>query len=88
VPYVRLMTGAPNAAVAARSDPAQAARAARGGAGIYLAGGLRLLDHPAYGMFGRQFRFDDTRAIAVPPAGFAPVYRNAQFVVYARCSGA
>ncbi len=88
VPYVRLMTGAPNDAVAARSDPAQAARAARGGAAIYLAGGLRLLDHPAYGMFGRQFRFDDTRAIAVPPPGFVPVHRNAQFVVYARCPGA
>ena len=85
VPYVRLMTGAPNGAVAARSDPVEAARAERGGAAIYLAGGLRLLDHPAYGMFGRQFRFDDTRAIAVPAPGFVPIHRNAQFVVYARC---
>jgi len=85
VPYVRLMTGAPNGAVAARSDPVEAARAARGGAAIYLAGGLRLLDHPAYGMFGRQFRFDDTQAIAVPAPGFVPIHRNAQFVVYARC---
>ena len=87
VPYVRLMTGAPNSAVAARSDPAEAARAARGGAAIYLAGGLRLLDHPAYGMFGRQFRFDDTRAIAVPAPGFVQVHRNAQFAVYTRCPG-
>ena len=85
VPLGLLLLDARPGAVLARVDPAAPERVRGGGAAILLAGGFGLLRHPAYGVLGERFRFDDTRLTLVPPPGSSRALVNRDFAVYVRC---
>jgi hypothetical protein len=68
--------------VVARSDPKDVSRSRRGGVAIFVVGGTRFLEHPAYGPFDQT---EDPASIQVPAPGFARAEVGRYFSAYVRC---